>query len=690
MHTPQRYTITAALPYANGPKHLGHLAGAYLPADVYARYLRGRGRRVLFVCGSDEHGTAIANQAIREHVTPRHIIDKYHAINRECFAQLGISFDIYHRTSEPLHHQTASDFFRVLYEKGHLKGIETEQYFDPQAGQFLADRYITGTCPRCAHPSAYGDQCEKCGSDLTPTELIDPRSVLSGSKPELRTTTNWFLPMDEYQALVESYIKSHANWKPTVYGQCLSWLNDGLRPRAMTRDLDWGVQVPLPEAKGKVLYVWFDAPIGYISATKQWALDHHTDWEPWWKDADTQLVHFIGKDNIVFHCITFPLMLMLHGDYILPAQVPANEFMNLEGEKMSTSRGWSIEMDEYLRDFPDRQDVLRYYLMSILPEQKDSEFTWKDFQARNNNELVAILGNFVNRVMVLTHKNFEGKVPPLSTDSPSEAAVAAAIREVPTGVARAIEQYRFREALQGVMDLARTGNKYLADTEPWKLMKNDPQRAGEILHTGLQICANLCALLQPFLPFTAASLAQMLNIEVPSWNEAGNAEILSSGHSLGESRLLFSPIDDAVVEEQVNKLKKKADAAKAASGVSTDAEPKEIKVPVQKTAISYEDFSRMDIRVAHVLEAEKVAGADKLLKLKVDTGNDVREIVSGIALHYTPEEMKGKKVLVLVNLEPRKIRGILSQGMILMAEDSNGTLTLVSPVDDAPAGSTVK
>ncbi len=682
--SPKRYTVTAALPYANGPKHLGHLAGAYLPADAYVRYLRSQKKDVVFVSGSDEHGTAIANQALKEKVSPQEIIDKYHQINKESFEKLDIAFDIYHRTSAPIHHETAAAFFTELYNKGFLKGTETEQYFDVASGKFLADRYITGTCPKCHYHAAYGDQCERCGSDLTPTELIEPRSVLSGSKPELRKTTNWFLPMDELQPRIESYIEAHRDWKPTVYGQCRSWLNEGLKPRAMTRDLDWGVKVPLPGADGKVMYVWFDAPIGYISATRQWALDHQKNWEPYWKDKDTKLVHFLGKDNIVFHCITFPLMLMLHGDYILPDNVPANEFMNLEGEKMSTSRGWSIEMHEYLNDFPGKVDVLRYYLLSILPEQKDSEFTWKDYQARNNNELVAILGNFVNRALVLTHKFCGGKVPAPTHNTEADLALIAEMAAFPGRVGAHLEQFRFRDALMEMMNLARLGNKYLADTEPWKIIQTQPERAAHILHLSLQLCASLSALCLPFLPNTAAAIADMLNIGIPDWEQAGKIDLLKSGHVIKEARLLFSRVEDEVVENQLKKLREKA------AGLSSANAAAEINIQAAKETITYEAFSAMDLRVAQIIEAEKVAGTDKLLKLLIDTGLDKRIIVSGIALHYTPDQLPGKKVLVLVNLEPRKIRGIESKGMILMAEDGNGKLSLVCPVEDVHAGSVVK
>jgi methionyl-tRNA synthetase len=678
---PKRYTITAALPYANGPKHIGHLAGAYLPADVYVRYLRSNKKDVVFVCGSDEHGTAIANQALSEKTTPQAIIDKYHALNKNSFEQLGISFDIFHRTSSDIHHKTAQEFFLKMYEKGKLVEQETEQYYDEKAQKFLADRYIKGTCPKCANPNAFGDQCERCGSDLTPTELINPVSVLTGLAPVLKKTTNWFLPMDEMQADIDAFIESNKDWKPTVYGQCKSWINDGLRPRAMTRDLDWGVEVPLKNGKGKVLYVWFDAPIGYISATKQWALDNGKNWELYWKDKETSLVHFIGKDNIVFHCITFPLMLMAHGEFILPTNVPANEFMNLEGDKMSTSRHWSIEMHEYLQDFPNKQDELRFYLTSILPETKDSEFTWKDYQARVNNELVAILGNFVNRTVVLTHKFFDGIIPEANEFTKEDILLMEEVCKMPDKIAAAIEAYKFREALAELMNLARIGNKFLAETEPWKLIKTEPLRVNVIINLCLQICQNLSIVMEPFLPFTAKKMTQMLGSEQQEWNKASQLINLKSGEKINEGFLLFQKVEDTTIELQVLKL-----INKKKSNETTDA-----KIAEPKPEISFDDFQKMDIRVGKIVEAQKVPKTDKLLHLKIDTGIDTRTVVSGIAAFYEPEKIVGQKVIILVNLAPRKIKGIESHGMILMAENSKGELSFVSPTkQETEEGSAVK
>jgi methionyl-tRNA synthetase len=679
--TPKRHTITAALPYANGPKHIGHLAGAYLPADIYVRYLRSKKRDVVFVCGSDEHGTAIANQAVSENTTPQQIIDKYHALNKNSFEQLGISFDIFHRTSSAIHHKTAQDFFLKMYEKGKLVEQETEQYYDEKAQKFLADRYIKGTCPKCANPNAFGDQCERCGSDLTPTELINPISVLTGLAPILKKTTNWFLPMDEMQADIDAFIESNKDWKPTVYGQCKSWINDGLRPRAMTRDLDWGVEVPLQNGKGKVLYVWFDAPIGYISATKQWALDNGKDWELYWKDKETSLIHFIGKDNIVFHCITFPLMLMAHGDFILPDNVPANEFMNLEGDKMSTSRHWSIEMHEYLQDFPNKQDELRFYLASIFPETKDSEFTWKDYQARVNNELVAILGNFVNRTVVLTHKFFEGNIPEVDQYTKEDILLMEEVCKMPDKISIALEAFRFREALAELMNLARIGNKFLAETEPWKLIKTEPTRVNVIINLCLQICQNLSIVMEPFLPFTANKIIEMLGSEKMEWERASQLTNLKSGKQINEGFLLFQKVEDATIEFQVLKL-----INKKKSNETTGA-----KIAEPKPEISFDDFQKMDIRVGKIVEAQKVPKTDKLLHLKIDTGIDTRTVVSGIAAFYEPEKIVGQKVIILVNLAPRKIKGIESHGMILMAENSKGELSFVSPTkQETEEGSAVK
>jgi methionyl-tRNA synthetase len=679
--TPKRHTITAALPYANGPKHIGHLAGAYLPADIYVRYLRSKKKDVVFVCGSDEHGTAIANQAVSENTTPQQIIDKYHKLNKDSFEQLGISFDIFHRTSSDIHHKTAQEFFLKMYEKGKLVEQETEQYYDEKAQKFLADRYIKGTCPKCANPNAFGDQCERCGSDLTPTELINPISVLTGLAPVLKKTTNWFLPMDEMQADIDAFIESNKDWKPTVYGQCKSWINDGLRPRAMTRDLDWGVEVPLQNGKGKVLYVWFDAPIGYISATKQWALDNGKNWELYWKDKETSLIHFIGKDNIVFHCITFPLMLMAHGDFILPTNVPANEFMNLEGDKMSTSRHWSIEMHEYLQDFPNKQDELRFYLTSILPETKDSEFTWKDFQARVNNELVAILGNFVNRTVVLTHKFFNGIIPEADQYTKEDILLMEEVCKMPDKIATAIEAFKFREALAELMNLARIGNKFLAETEPWKLIKTEPQRVNVIINLCLQICQNLSIVMEPFLPFTANKIIEMLGSEKMEWERASQLTNLKGGAKINEGFLLFQKVEDTTIELQVLKL-----INKKKSNETTDA-----KIAEPKPEISFDDFQKMDIRVGKIVEAQKVPKTDKLLHLKIDTGIDTRTVVSGIAAFYEPEKIVGQKVIILVNLAPRKIKGIESHGMILMAENSKGELSFVCPTkQETEEGSAVK
>ncbi len=694
----RRYTITAALPYANGPKHIGHLSGAYIPSDVYVRYLRSLGKEVLFVSGSDEHGTAIPNQALKENTTPRAIIDKYHVQMRDCFKQLGISFDIYHRTSEPIHHTTSQEIFLAMYEKGLLNEEISEQYYDDEAKAFLADRYIIGTCPKCGHPNAYGDQCEKCGSSLSPRDLINPRSTLTGKVPVLKETKHWYLPLQNYEAWLREWIlKDHADdWKTNVFGQCKSWIDAGLQPRAMTRDLDWGIKVPLPDAEGKVLYVWFDAPIGYISATRAFFEEVSAgklnfaqpqrdfgkvlsdDWKKYWQDDDTKLVHFIGKDNIVFHCIIFPIMLHAHGDYILPDNVPANEFMNLEGDKMSTSRGWSIEMHEYLEDFPGKPDVLRYSLLTNLPETKDSEFTWKDFQARNNNELVAILGNFVNRALVLTQKYFDNKIPARGKLEAIDEAAIESLKTLPARIAQSLELYRFREATAGLMDLARLGNKYLADAEPWKLHKTQPERVGTILNIALQIVANLGIVAEPFIPFSAKKINEMVNQPAKKWSEAGSVDLLKDGHLLGSSSLLFEKIEDDVIEKQLEKLHNK----------KKSMEP--LNVAPLKNEITFDDFDKLDIRVGKVLTAEKMEKSNKLLKLTVDTGVDKRTVLSGIAQHYSPEEMVGKQVTLIVNLAPRKMMGIESQGMILMAEDSSGQLKLVQPSDIVFPGSIVK
>ena len=695
----KRYTITAALPYANGPKHIGHLAGAYIPADVYVRYLRSMGKDVLFVSGSDEHGTAIPNQALKEHTTPRAIIDKYHVQIRDCFRKLGIAFDIYHRTSEPIHHQTSQEIFLTLFDKGLLDEEVSEQYFDDEAKAFLADRYIVGTCPRCGHTNAYGDQCEKCGSTLSPRELINPRSTLTGNVPVLKETKHWYLPLEKYEDWLKEWILvGHADdWKANVYGQCKSWIDAGLQSRAMTRDLDWGIKVPLPDAEGKVLYVWFDAPIGYISATRaffqevsdgklEFAQPQRSfgavkadDWKKYWEDKETKLVHFIGKDNIVFHCIIFPIMLHAHGEFIVPENVPANEFMNLEGDKMSTSRGWSIEMHEYLEDFPDKPDVLRYCLLANLPETKDSEFTWKDFQSRNNNELVAILGNFINRALVLTQKYFDNKVPSRGSLEPIDQRALEVLKELPDRIGQSLEQFRFREATAGLLDLARLGNKYLADTEPWKVFKVNPQRVETILNIALQIVANLGIVAEPFLPFSAAKINQMLNLKAVTWAEAGGDALLPAGHVLGTSGLLFEKIEDEVITQQLEKLNQK----------KMSMETTATSVAPLKGEITFDDFAKLDIRVGHVLTAEKMEKSNKLLKLLVDTGVDKRIILSGIAQHYSPEEMVGKQVTLIANLAPRKMMGTESQGMILMAEDVDGKLRLLQPSDSVVPGTKV-
>jgi methionyl-tRNA synthetase len=660
----KRHTITAALPYANGPLHIGHLAGCYLPADIYVRYLRSRGRDVVFICGSDEHGVPITIRARKENCTPQQIVDKYHALMKESFEKFGISFSIYSRTTSPVHHKTAADFFKKLYDKGVFEESFTEQYFDEKANQFLADRYIIGTCPNCQNPNAYGDQCERCGTSLSPTELINPVSALSGEKPVLRKTRNWFLPLDKLQPKIEAYINSHSDWKPNVFGQCKSWLNQGLHSRAMTRDLDWGVKVPLKDAENKVLYVWFDAPIGYISATKELT----KDWEKYWKDKDTRLIHFIGKDNIVFHCIIFPTMLMCDGEYILPDNVPANEFLNLEGQKISTSRNWAVWLHEYLEEFKDKQDVMRYVLCANAPETKDNDFTWKDFQAKNNNELVAILGNFVHRTHVLTWKYFEGKVPQAPEYNKADLRVMEEIKAFPKKIADALETFHFREALSELMNLARMGNKYLADNEPWKAITNSPKRVQTVLNVSLQICANLSVLMRPFMPFTADRLCSLLNFSALNWDAAGHTHMLQDGHKLAESFMLFERMEDDQIEKQIEKLHK---------SINVNLPSKEM-LP-QKPSISYEDFEKMDIRVGTIKSAEKVAGTDKLLKLTVDTGVDVRTVVSGIAKFYEADKIVGQQVCLLVNLAPRKLKGIESQGMILMAEEADGTLTFVSP-----------
>lgn len=685
MEEKKRYTITAALPYANGPLHLGHLAGAYLPADIFVRYLKAKGNDVAFICGSDEHGAAITLRAKKEGCTPQEIVDKNHEIIKKSFSNFGIDFDIYHRTSSKLHHETASDFFKNLYEKGSFTQETTEQFFDQEHQQFLADRYVTGTCPKCNSSGAYGDQCEKCGSSLSPTDLINPISTLSGKTPVLKETSHWFLPMNKHEKWLKTWIETGvldgkqqhnpSEWRKQVIGQCKSWIDNGLQPRSITRDLDWGVKVPVEGAEGKVLYVWFDAPIGYISATKQWAADNGKNWEDYWKDNNTQLIHFIGKDNIVFHGIIFPIILKEHGDFILPTNVPANEFLNLEGDKISTSRNWAVWLHEYLEDFPNKQDELRYVLTSIAPETKDSEFTWKDFQARVNNELVAIFGNFVNRSLVLTHKYFEGKVPSQGTLTEYDKEVLSSITSTQHKVYELIATYRFRDAQTEAMTLARLGNKYLADTEPWKLIKTDEERVKTILNISLQLCNALSIIFEPFLPYTSKKLKGFLN---------SNASELNSGHQLNQPELLFEKIEDEAIEAQIEKLKKISSPAPSKGGETTFplgrvGDGTNPKAKPMKDEITFDDFTKMDIRVATILAAEKHPDADKLLKLTVDTGIDVRTVVSGIAEHYKPEDVVGKQVSMLVNLAPRKIRGIESKGMILMAENNEGSLAFISP-----------
>lgn len=683
----KRYTITAALPYANGPKHIGHLAGAYLPADIYVRYLKANKRDVVFVCGSDEHGTAITIQALQENTTPRAIIDKYHVLIKDSFEKLGIDFDIYHRTSEPIHHETSQEFFLDFYNKGLFKEITSEQYYDEEKKVFLADRYIMGTCPNCGHDRAYGDQCEKCGKSLSPSDLINPHSTLSGKAPILKNTKHWYLPLNEYEPWLRTWLlRDHSkDWKTNVYGQCKSWIEGGLQPRAMTRDGDWGIKVPLPDADGKVLYVWFDAPIGYISATKQWAKDTGNNWELYWKDSDTRLIHFVGKDNIVFHCIIFPVMLHMHGDYIVPDNVPANEFLNLEGDKMSTSRRWSVEMHEYLQDFAGKADELRYVLCSIAPETKDSEFTWKDYQTRVNSELVGIFGNLVNRVLILTEKNFDNKVPTADECKDLKAFITAQRDKI----SDALENFHFREALQEMMNVARHGNQMLSEKEPWKTIKENREYTGITLYDGLQIIANLAILCRPFLPFTSDKLFKMLNLDGDSfnWFDAGRQNLLKPGHVLGKAELLYQKLENDVIEKQVQKLQATKTAA-AAAPKTTTVETTE--TPAQKPEVTYDDFSKLDLRVGTILTAEKVEKADKLLKLSIDLGYETRTVVSGIAEFFKPEEIIGQQVSLVANLAPRKIRGIESRGMILMAEDETGKLHFVSPKDLTKNGSTIR
>ena len=674
----KRYTITAALPYTNGPIHIGHLAGVYVPADIFARYQRLKNNEVAFICGSDEHGVAISIKAKKEHTTPQAIIDKYHAIIKQSFEDFGISFDNYSRTSLLIHHQTASDFFRKLYEQGDFIEEISEQLYDEEAHQFLADRFVIGTCPKCGNPEAYGDQCERCGSSLNATDLIDPKSSITGSKPTLKATKHWFLPLNRYQEFLEKWIlDGHKNdWKPNVYGQVKSWLDDELKPRAVTRDLDWGIPVPVEGAEGKVLYVWFDAPIGYISSTKAWAEREGKDWRPFWQDKDTELVHFIGKDNIVFHCIIFPAMLKAEGSYILPTNVPANEFLNLEGNKLSTSKNWAVWLHEYLQDFPNQQDVLRYALTANAPETKDNDFTWKDFQARNNNELVAIFGNFINRVAVLTQKYYEGEVPAAGALNATDSETLQQISEFTQKIEQSLERYRFREAQQELMNIARLGNKYLADEEPWKLIKTDAERVKTVMYVALQVATALAITSEPFLPFTSEKLKNILQLGTTAWEQVKQnpTALLPTGHKIGVATLLFEKIEDAAIAKQLERLENTKQANRQEAQAAA-----EVTVAPQKELISYDDFAKMDIRIGTILSAEKMPKADKLLILKVDTGIDQRTIVSGIAQSFNPEEIIGKRVTVLANLAPRKLRGVESQGMILMVENAEGKYRFIAP-----------
>ncbi len=677
----KRYTLTAALPYTNGPIHIGHLAGVYVPADIFARYKRLQGHDVAFICGSDEHGVAISMKARKEGITPKEVIDTYDAIIRKSFEDFGISFDNYSRTSRDIHHKTAQDFFTKLYEQNDFIEETSEQLFDSEANMFLADRFVTGTCPKCQNPEAYGDQCEKCGSSLNATDLINPKSTLSGATPSLKSTTHWYLPLDKSEPFLRKWIlEDHKeDWKSNVYGQCKSWIDDGLRPRAVTRDLDWGIKVPLESADGKVLYVWFEAPIGYISSTKEWSDKKGIDWEPYWKDENTSLIHFIGKDNIVFHCIIFPALLKAHGDYILPENVPANEFLNLEGQKLSTSKNWAVWLHEYLEDFEGMQDALRYVLTINAPETKDNDFTWDDFQARVNNELVSVYGNFINRVVVLSQKYYDGIVPEAGSLSEEDKQVLQQLKEAPSAIEKSLDRYRFREAAGLIMGVARLGNKYLADHEPWKLIKSDPERVKTIMNVALQLTAGLAYLSEPFLPFSTEKLKKMLNlktIENPFEHLKSASVLVSAGQNLGASELLFRKIEDTEIQNQLNKLK------------STEKDSTHMQEP-QKSAINYDTFSSLDLRVGTILSAEKMPKADRLLILKVDTGLDQRTIVSGIAEHFSPEEVVGKKVCVLMNLEPRKLRGVESQGMLLMATDPEGKLSFMSPEDAVAAGSAI-
>ena len=674
--TPKRYLITAALPYANGPLHIGHLAGVYVPADVYVRYLKECGRDVIWICGSDEHGVPITIRAQKEGCTPQQVVDKYHAIIKKSFEDFGIEFSIYSRTSNPTHYKTAQEFFLKLYEQGVFIEQESDQYYDPEVGQFLADRYITGTCPHCQNPNAYGDQCERCGTSLNATDLINPKSAISGAKPVLKKTKHWYLPLDKYQHFLEEWIlKEHPEWKTNVVGQCRSWFDAGLHPRAVSRDLPWGVPVPLPNSEGKVLYVWFDAPIGYISATKELT----PDWETYWKSPDTKMVHFIGKDNIVFHCIVFPSMLHAHGEFILPDNVPANEFLNLEGEKLSTSRNWAVWLHEYLEDFPGKQDALRYALMANLPETKDNDFTWKDFQSRNNSELVGILGNFFNRAIVLTEKYFDGAVPQKGALDAEEVEYLEQIVKQREAICEALESYRFRDALKEYMQLARLGNKYLADREPWKVIKSDKERVASIVYVSLQLAAALSVLGRPFLPFAAKKMTQMLQLPEIHWADL-STELLPSGHKLGKAELLFERIEDAAIEAQIERLRKNTEA---------NAQQQNATVAPAKDDITFEQFEALDLRIGTVLEAERIPKTQKLLKLLVDTGIDKRIIVSGIAEYFTPETIIGKQVTVIVNLAPRKIKGVESHGMLLFAQSGDGVLHIMHPEGSVENGSKI-
>ena len=674
----KRYLITSALPYANGPVHIGHLAGVYVPSDIYTRYLRLKGHDVISVCGSDEHGVPITIKARKEGITPQQVVDRYHEIIEKSFRRLGMSFDIYSRTSSPTHRVTASEFFRKLYDEGKFIEQTSEQFYDEEAQTFLADRYIIGECPHCHNEKAYGDQCEKCGSTLSSNELINPRSAVSGAVPVKRETKHWYLPLDKYEGFLREWIlEGHKEWKSNVYGQCKSWLDLGLQPRAVSRDLDWGIPVPVEGADGKVLYVWFDAPIGYISATK----DLTPDWEKYWKSEDTKMVHFIGKDNIVFHCIVFPSMLKAHGDYILPENVPANEFLNLEGDKISTSQNWAVWLHEYLDEFPGKEDVLRYVLCANAPETKDNDFTWKDFQSRNNSELVAVLGNFVNRALVLTKKYYDGVVPERGALTEYDEATIDELQKIKASLERNIEHYHFREALKDAMAYSRIGNKYLADTEPWKVVKTDPERVKTILNIALQITANIAVAIEPFMPFSAEKILKMLAVEKYSWEQLGSMELIAAGHTIGEAQLLFEKIEDDAIQAQLDKLE-------ASRRAKLEAEAAQ-NVTEQKAEVTFDDFQKMDIRVSTILAAEKVAKTKKLLKLSIDTGIDKRTIVSGIAEYYTPEQLVGRQVLVLANLAPREIKGIESRGMILMAEDALGRLVLVQPEDKTMAGAMI-